>query len=198
MAEEGTSLGTGEEAAAATVEQTGTPEEIATKAAATEKVEVETGAPEAYGDFKLADGVELDTVAMEAALPIFKELGLTQDQAQKLVGLQTAQVQARAEAQQDQWEKTNDDWAQETKADPEFGGPNLSGSLAHVKTFLDKFASSEFRTMLDDTGMGNRLETLRLFASVGKAMSEDKITTGLTVGGSQTSVAQRMFPDQTP
>ena len=164
------------DAAAQTPEQKAAAEKVAEeKAAGDEKA----GAPEAYTDFTLPEGMELDTVAMEAAVPIFKELNLTQDQAQKLVALQTAQLTATAEAQQAQWEKTNDDWREEAKGDPEFGKANLQASLGHVKTFLDKFATTEFRQMLDDTGMGNRLEVLRMFATVGKAMGEDTVKTGL-------------------
>ena len=180
----------------------GTPEEIAAakvvadKAAADKEGEEKVGAPEAYEDFTLPEGMELDTVAVEAALPVFKELGLTQDQAQKLVDLQAAQLTAAAEAQQVQWDKTNEDWREEAKADPEFGRANLQGSLAHVKTFLDKFATPEFREMLDDTGLGNRLETLRMFATVGKAMGEDSITTGPASITSAKSVAEKMFPNQ--
>ena len=40
-------------------------------------------APETYADFTLPEGVELDTALLTDAAPLFKELGLTQEQAQK-------------------------------------------------------------------------------------------------------------------
>lgn len=213
------SLGTGEEAAAAEAaekaeiatkavaeggEQTGTPEEIAAKVAeakaAAEKSESEekVGAPEAYEDFTFPEGMEVDKASLEIFIPLAKEFDLSQENAQKLIDFDTKREQARVEAQRVQWEKTNDEWREEAKADPEFGKANLQASLGNVKTFLDKFATVEFRQMLDDTGMGNRLEVLRMFATVGKAMSNDKITTGLANVGGDTSVAQRMFPGQKP
>jgi len=43
------------------------------------------GAPETYADFTAPEGVTLDKETLAEAAPIFKELGLTQEQAQKLV-----------------------------------------------------------------------------------------------------------------
>ncbi len=187
-----------EAAAEVKVAAAGTPEEIAAakvvaEAATKAEAEGKTGAPEAYTDFTLPDGMDLDKVTMEAALPVFKELNLTQDQAQKLVGLQTASEEARVEAEAAQWEKTNDEWREKAKSDPEFGGANLQGNLSHIKTFLDKFATPEFRTSLDISGLGNQTEILTVFASIGKAMSEDTISVGTVVNPGKKSVEELFY-----
>ena len=217
----GGSLGTGEEAAAAAAEAAklaaaggeGTPEEKAAaekaaaetkaaegtpeeKKAAEEKAAAEKKAaevPETYEDFTLPEGMELDKVAMEAAIPVFKELGLTQEQAQKLVGLQTAQLTAAAEAQEAAWTKQNDDWRDASKADPEFGGANLQENLSHVSRFMDGFGSDVIRTMLEETGLGNRVEMLQMFASVGKAMGEDTIKTGGAPNADRKDVGKLLY-----
>src|SRR5882762_10933205 len=43
------------------------------------------GAPEKYEDFKLPDGYKMDETASKEVTAMFKELNLSQDQAQKLV-----------------------------------------------------------------------------------------------------------------
>ena len=44
-----------------------------------------SAAPESYTDFSVPEGHTLDAAAIESATPLFRELGLSQDQAQKLV-----------------------------------------------------------------------------------------------------------------
>ena len=51
-----------------------------------------SGAPESYTDFSVPEGHTLDAAAIESATPIFRELGLTQDQAQKLVSFYSEQI----------------------------------------------------------------------------------------------------------
>ena len=182
-----------EKAAADKAVDEGTPEE---KKAAEEKAAAEKKAaevPETYENFTLPEGMELDKAAMEAAIPVFKELGLTQDQAQKLVGLQTAQLTAAAEAQEAAWTKQNDEWRDASKADPEFGGAKLQENLSHVSRFMDGFGSDAVRTMLEETGLGNRIEMLQMFASVGKAMGEDTIKTGGAPNADRNDVGKLLY-----
>ena len=183
-------------AEAAAAEAVKTPETVAAEAKVAEEKATEDAksvVPETYADFTFPEGIEADKAALEAALPVFQELKLTQDQAQKLVGLQTAQLQATEVAKAAEWEKTNDEWRDEAKSDPEFGGANLQGNLAHISTFLNKFATPEFRTMLDETGLGNRKEALAVFASIGKAMSEDKISVGTVVNPGKKPLEQLLY-----
>ncbi len=164
-------------------------------AAATPEADAPVGAPEAYTEFTLPEGMTVDTTALEAFVPVAKELGLSQEQAQKLVGLQTAQVQAQEQAQQEQWAATQDEWRGATRADPEIGGVNLNQSLAHVNTFLSKFGTPELRELMDTSGMGNRVEVIRMLAAAGKAMGEDSLVSGGTTPPART-LEQRLLPNQ--
>lgn len=190
-------------AKAAATEATGTPEEIAAKAAeekaAEEKAgEEKTGAPEVYEDFTLPEGMELDKAAMELFVPLAKEFDLSQEQAQKLIDFDTKRDAARAEAQQAQWDTQNDTWRDEAKADSEFGGANLQASLANVKRVMDKFADDQVRDIIEDSGVGNRLPMLRMLDKIGKAMGEDKITTGLANTAGKKSTAELLYGGTTP
>ena len=44
--------------------------------------------PDEYADFSMPEGIQLDETMLAEALPVFKELELTQTQAQKLVDFQ--------------------------------------------------------------------------------------------------------------
>ena len=64
------------------------------------------------------------------------------------------------------------------RADKEFGGEKLDENLAIAKTALDKFATPEFTKLLNDTGLGNHPEVLRVFVRAGKAISPDSVIPG--------------------
>src|SRR5258706_11787563 len=51
------------------------------------KPEAPAGAPEAYTDFTLPEGVKLEGETLKAATELFRELGLPQANAQRLVDL---------------------------------------------------------------------------------------------------------------
>lgn len=162
---------------------------IADKAEA-DKLAAKNTVPETY-EFKAPEGLTLDPVQLEAFTPIAKELGLTNDQAQKLVDLQVAATTASAK----KWTDTVAAWGEEAKADPVFGKQNFDQSTGYVAKFLDKYGSTEARKALDDSGMGNHPALLKLFRSAGAAMGEDTFTAGNSGGGgTPRTVAQNMFP----
>ena len=85
---------------------------------------------------------------------------------------------AIAERQQAALQAMTSEWAETSKADKEFGGEKLGENLAIAKTALDKFATPEFTKLLNDTGLGNHPEVLRVFYRAGKAISADTVVTG--------------------
>lgn len=130
-----------------------------------------TGAPEEYGEFTLPEGVELDADALSAAAPIFKELGLSQDQAQKLVdfyatriGEVTSGVAAQAEALQQGWQN-------EIKAE---WGSAFDANVA-IAAKAVALGGDELRSALIETGAGNHPAVIKFFHKVGQSISEDKL-----------------------
>lgn len=131
--------------------------------------------PEAY-EFKLPEGVTLDAERAEEFSTVAKGLGLTQEQAQKLVDLDVKrsadQVAAHAE--------TVKGWTNELKADKDYGGDKLPATLASCKQVMDTFATPALREYLDATGLGNHPELVRFAAKIGKGLSEDTFVKGGT------------------
>ena len=163
------------------------------KPAATEEPkEAAPKAPEKY-EFKVAEGQALDASVMETFEAVARKHDLPQDVAQDIVSEVTAKLAAR---QIDCINQVRTEWEAASKADKEFGGEKLSENLGMAKAFATKFASPELMKLLDDTGLGNNPEVIRLFVRAGKAISEDSFVQGGR-GVSQkppVATASDMFP----
>lgn len=153
-------------------------------------------APETYEAFTLPEGVQLDEAAVAKVTPIFKDLGLTQEQAQKLVS-QYADLQAEAAKQQlAGFNQTKKDWAAAIKADPEYGGDKLTQTLGAAKAVLNKFGDATLRSDLKEWGWANHPGLIRLLASVNAHLSEDTLVNGDAAAQSPpTSEARRLYPN---
>lgn len=168
-----------------------------------------SGPPEAYqlapitikeGDEEVT--VEIDADLLGAAAPVFKDVGLTNDQAQKLAPL-ALEVEKRVLARQnDDFSAWKNDLAQQVKADPELGGKNLDETMALAGRALDHFGASkdsDFRKLLDSTGLGNHPVMVRMFRDIGKAVGEDsKLEREDVVPPKKTDRLAEMYPNDVP
>lgn len=136
-------------------------------------------APEKY-EFKPAEGQELDAEAVKAFEPIARELNLSNEQAQKLVDVYGSKIMPKlVEQQAAQWQQQIEQWAEQVKADKDLG---TDTSIGAAQKAMDKFGSPELKQYLNETGLGNHPELVRIFANIGKAMSEDGLVTGNSGG----------------
>lgn len=128
----------------------------------------ETGAPEEYEAFTMPEGMEADSALLESASPVFKELGLNQDQAQKLVDIY-AQAQAnQKKAVQEFW---NGMRAEAAKIPPSEVG------LAKVAL---KYLSDGGKAISDNPMLGNNPAVIKALAELGKQFSEGQLHEGMT------------------
>jgi len=144
--------------------------------------------PEVY-EFKMPDGFTLDATVAQEFSPIAKEMGLTQEQAQKF-----ADVYAKAQQRQlDTHTEQMSQWVDQVKADKEIGGDKLAENLSIARKAIDTFGGDEVRTLLNDTGFGNHPALIRMAVKIGKAISEDALIRG-TQAGVEGDAASRMYP----
>jgi hypothetical protein len=127
------------------------------------------------GVYKLVmpEGVELDTVLLDALAPEFKAAGLTVKQAQVLADKFVAHQQSAAKEQAEGWAKTISDWADAAKADPEIGGAKWDATVRHATSVIGRFATPEFKEYLNASGAGNHPEVIRFMARLGAMIGED-------------------------
>lgn len=134
-------------------------------------------AAEAYQPFTLPDDMPTDEAALAKATPIFRELGLDQDGAQKLVSLQAEimrdTVQAYHKELADGHAETLKNWAKETKAHEEFGGKNLTASKALAAQALALEPGA--RKVLVDYGLDRNPHVFALLARLGSKLSPDSL-----------------------
>lgn len=145
--------------------------------------------PEKY-DFKAPDGMEYDQETIDIYAEAAKEAGLSQEKADIILGKiapHLAQQQIKAV------EKASAEWVAASRADAEFGGDKLNENMAVAAKAMEKFATPELKTLLNESRLGNNPEVIRLFYRVGKAISEDGFVSA--TGAPQNSDARALFPN---
>lgn len=143
----------------------------ATKDAASSTTQPAPVVPEKY-EFKMPEGVELNAEQAAEFSGIAKELGLTQEQAQKVADLQVKAVQKQIDAHK----STVNGWRDTVINDKELGGDKLQASVATANKAIDLAPPelrAELRTLLDSTGMGNHPALFKWAHAIGKLVSED-------------------------
>lgn len=146
-------------------------------------------------ELKLPEGSSLDASYLEQTKALAKELGLSQEAAQKLVERDSGLMSSAHERNMATVREKTEQWAKDAQADKEIGGNNFQSSVTDARTALDKFGTPEFKNMLNQSGVGNHPELIRLLSRVGKAMREDKmVTTSSQPARAQKSFAEAFYP----
>lgn len=157
--------------------------------------------PEAY---ELAlEGVTLDAALVEEATPIFKELGLTNDQANALLPLapklmenaQNALMQQMVDAGNQQRQQ----WLEAAKADPEIGGAKMGETVHLAGKAFDALGYADghpFRKALTESGFGNHPDMIRMARRLGEMVGEDGDFVRSGAGSvSALPIEKRLYPD---
>lgn len=137
------------------------------------------GPPEAY-ELTAPEGIALDAEAIELATPVFKELGLDNEQANKLMPVAAEfakRIQEKGQqALMSEVMAQRAAWADEAQNDPEIGGAKFSETMTLAAKGLDTLGfpkGSPLRNLLTDSGLGNHPEMIRAWRKVGEAVGED-------------------------
>lgn len=175
------------------------------------KEEAKPVVPEKYADFKLPEGVTVDAPVMEKAQGIFKELGLSQDQAQKLVDFQAENMKQLATRNRQAYMDMRTDWVKSVRENPkfanEFGADGKlkpdSKTLVGLGRVLDSLGNTkltnDFRQAMDLTGAGDHPAFFEVFSMLAERLGEGAPVRGNAPsphGQSATGVASRRSPAQ--
>lgn len=159
--------------------------------------------PDQY-TFDAPEGVELNEEAMAEFQSTAKELGLTQDQFQKLVEYDLERSQAAQQQAVDGWNERVDGWKTAARQDKEFGGENYNANVKVALSAVEKFGDSEFKALLkspsednpEGLAVGNHPAMLRFLNRIGKALSDpDFVPSGDAVKDDQNDARlRRLYP----
>lgn len=152
------------------------------------------GAPEKY-EMTAPEGSTFDTASFEAVEPVLRELGLTNDQAQKLVNgyaekIVPALMERANGAVLQQAADTRREWADAFAADPEIGGANKDRTIADAARAFDHYGLKKgegIRQLLDESGLGNHPDMIRFVARVGRDLDEGSFERGAAVSEPKTA-----------
>jgi hypothetical protein len=145
------------------------------------------------------EGFVVDQKLVDALGPEFKEMGLTQGQAQKLADKFMTVKADEAKAQQTAWTKTVSQWADDAKADADMGGDKWDGTVSKAVKAMDALGTPALKKYLDASGGGNHPEIIRVFAKVGDMISEDSPpNNGAGGSGKPADPSHLLFPNDAP
>lgn len=145
-------------------------------------------APEAYTDFTLPEGFDMDADTLGAFKGLAKELNISQASAQKLIDMQTALSTKQAEAHQAAVVKQSQDWVAEIKNDPALGGENFEKSAASAVKVIQAFGDEGLTSLLNESGLGNHPALFKFCHRISQAIAEDKFV----VPGNQADAPKEM------
>ncbi len=154
--------------------------EIKAKAEADAKTKADFAAKEKsdLDGLKPPEGSKLESKHVDAVKEYAKSLGMNAAQTKQLLE-RDAKIISDHEArfQSDLKEKANS-WHDATMADPEVGGSNFDRSVADCNRAINRFGSPAFKKAMNESGLGNHPEVVRVFARIGRSMSEDSVING--------------------
>jgi hypothetical protein len=128
--------------------------------------------PESYEDFKLPEGVEINSDMMDKAKAEFKAKGYSQDQAQAAVDLYIAEQTKQVEI----FHQTRKEWVNEIKTDKEFGGEKFDQTVTGAQLALRKFdTDGQMLSLLETSGFGDNPGVIKFLARIHAAMGEDQV-----------------------
>lgn len=162
-----------------------TPETKVDEPATSTEPATKSPAPDTY-TFTPPDGKTYDQSTIDAATPVFRELGLNQAQADKLVEFWNSRAQTSADAAKATIAAMGEKWMGELKSDPDIGG-KLDTVKADMGRAFDSMVADgsisrrdvdEFKFAMDLSMVGNNRAFAKVFNSLAKSRVEGKSVSG--------------------
>lgn len=139
--------------------------------------------PEPWADFALPEGVDVDAATLDGFKDVARELGLSQDAAQRLLSFEAERIRSLNEAAAAKHLEQVDAWASTARADRDYGGEAFEQNVAVARGAVERFAPEPVKELLDQTGLGSHPEIIRMFWTIGRAIRPDGIVLGGDGGG---------------
>jgi len=155
--------------------------------------------PEKY-EFKLPEGFELDEETLGVFAPVFKELNLDNEQAQKLVDAYAPTMEKMGEKLKEQFDaeakkafkEIVGGWKSETIKEL---GAESEAKLSLADKAVEKIGSPELREALDNTGLGSHKAFVNMMIKVGEILGEDTLVEGSgPTDSSEEAKLKKMYP----
>jgi len=141
--------------------------------------------------------------------PIFRDLGLSNEQANKIMPLAGKFHERIVAAQVDAHKAMGADWAKAAKSDPRIGGKNWKETEGFVARALDTVSQglgkdgakevADFKELLDQTQIGNHPTMVKILRWYGERVGEDSNFVRSDVGAAiKPSREEVLYPNDVP
>lgn len=162
------------------------------------EVKPETKAPETYADFTMPEGRTINKEALGEATTLFRELGLSQESAQKLIDFATKNQISTENAGQTAYNAMREGWRSEVLKDTTLSTgtdlkPEVKQSIGRAIDSLGTELGPQFRQILDISGLGDNPTVVKAMYEMSKFVTE-----GRPVVGGGPSPAGQKSPDAKP
>lgn len=131
--------------------------------------------PEKYESFKLPDGTEPDAETFEKWGEFAKANGFTQAQMEQVT---TEGLKLFSAVRQKQFETIKADWLNAAQKDAEIGEDIKKGADSAAARAFNTIATPELKEVMEQYGLGNNPEMLRMFFRLSKSFREDTFEGG--------------------
>lgn len=129
-------------------------------------------APEHYV-LKNANGEDVEPQELEMMSRMFKDVNLSQEQAQKLYSAYEKEQGSFIEQSQKAFNQMRDDWFNQTISDPQIGGQNIAQTKLCIKRVMQQCGNKELSEFLNKTGLGFNPAMVRFMTKVGELLGND-------------------------
>lgn len=150
---------------------------------------VEPASP-TYEQFKTPENFKMGDEQFKTFTGILSDLetkgktdhALVQEFGQKAVDYHVAEVTKQVEnynkSLQDSWDKQRNDWKESFMKDPDLGGDKAPETVQTALSFVRLYGGNEqqqteFRELMNSSGLGNHPAVIRLLANAGKALTKE-------------------------
>jgi hypothetical protein len=165
--------------------------------------------PETYATFTVPDGQTLDPKVIEAAAPLFKKHGLSQEAAQEFVDLYAGQIKTIADGPKATFDTMVSGWRADVLKDASLATgdglrTDVAESIGRLKATLSSEDRTSFNEVMNMSGLGNHPTIVRALNAWGRALGEGKHVAGNGPSpegqkppgaASKPSLAKAMFPN---
>lgn len=164
-------------------------------------------APETYAAFRAPENYKLDEELIATVTPMFKEMNLSQDQAQKLVDFYSKNAIATGEQLTKAVTDMKAEWAAQIEKSPDLGGARsdqVRATIARALGQLPKEIETKFRDALTFTGAGIHPDVVRGVWKLAELLTEGQHVPGgnpsplgMTPNGraQRPSAAEALYPN---
>lgn len=122
-----------------------------------------------------------------------KENNFSNDVANKIAEKANSYLSDYVKNQQAIFENEVNSWEDMIKKDKDFGGEKFQENVNFAHQVINKFASQEFKQLLNETGYGNHPELFKFIAKIGSAMKPDSFEHGSKQGGIKKSIEEVFY-----